>query len=239
MTQEEPVTSAVATPAAPDAQPQRGTSGNAPSQRDTPSDATDDIQNPAAKAAAQEAAAYRKQLRETQAKLAQFEEAQKQAELAKLSEQEKLQKKLAELQRTYDEHQAQTKQQLARAAVRVSAASVGIKPDLAARLIDPAEIEYGADGEPTNVPALLDALLTAYPELAAPATSATTSQATSSARPAGASATNPARSSNSNSGPVQVTADQYTDGKFRRDYKAAHGEDIMVAVSAGRAKIVY
>lgn len=106
-----------------------------------------------------EAAKYRKELREAQRKLEALES-----------------EKLSETERTKQEAE-RAKERAAALEARVKRAEVSkaakakdfANPELAAKLIDPAKVELDEDGEPVNVDQLLDDLLSEFPDLKAPA----------------------------------------------------------------------
>lgn len=98
-------------------------------------------------------------------RLAELEEAQRKADLDKLSETERLRKEFADLQLAQTEAQRKAQERVIRAEVRAHAATAGVPPELAGRLIDYAEIEYDDDGEPSNIAKLLDKLVKQYPQL--------------------------------------------------------------------------
>jgi small-conductance mechanosensitive channel len=116
-----------------------------------------------------------------------------QVDAEKLSAEEKqelarqnLEKQLADLQSQHANATRQSQERIINYEVRLQAAQMGIvDPDAAARLLDWAEIEYDDEsGAPTNVQALLNALISAKPYLkASPARSA----------PSSGGATNPSR----------------------------------------------
>lgn len=78
---------------------------------------------------------------------------------AKLSETEKLQKQLAETQAERDRITQQVQERVVRAEVRSTARELGIKPELALRLIDLAAIAFDDVGDPTNISELLAAAM--------------------------------------------------------------------------------
>lgn len=91
-----------------------------------------------------------------------------QIEAEKLSEKEKLEKKLSELQLQHDTTTRQAQERIINYEVRLQAAQMGIvDPDAAAKLLDWSEIEYEDNGSPTNVQELLNALVKAKPYLKA------------------------------------------------------------------------
>ncbi len=108
-----------------------------------------------------EAAEYRKRLRELEQK------AQEQ-ENAKLSETERLQKRLAELEREQAAYQRERQERTLKYETMLAASRLGIvDPDAAYKLLDLAGIEFDEDGTPRNIEAALKELLKAKPYLAA------------------------------------------------------------------------
>lgn len=146
-------------------------------------------------------------------RLAELEEVQRKAELAKLDDRQRLEKELGDLQAKYADTQRTYQERLIRAEVRAQAASVGIPPELAGRLLDYSEITYSDDGEPENIGKLLSALAKQYPQLATNG-----AQVAAPAKPqptsVGANPANPARGASS-SGALSheyldsLTAQQY------------------------------
>ena len=141
-----------------------------------------------------------------------FEDAQAQAEAAKLTEQERLQKHAADLQSKYDADTAALTERIVRYEVERQASKLNIvDPDAAAKLIDWSSLEYDEDGTPTNAETLLKDLLKARPWLAS----------TQQGKPAASSggATNPSRSAAATTGLswdiiTKMTTEQYN---ARRD----------------------
>lgn len=108
-----------------------------------------------------EAAEYRKRLRE-------LEQTVKQHEEAKLSESERLQKRLAELEREQAAYQRERQERTLKYETMLAASRLGIvDPDAAYKLLDLAGIEFDEDGTPRNIEAALKELLKAKPYLAA------------------------------------------------------------------------
>jgi hypothetical protein len=116
-------------------------------------------------------------------KLKSFEEAQAAAEAAKLSDLEKAQKALADLQTKHAELEKSAKDRSTKAEIRAAAAQHGIKPELATRLIDTGAIEFGDDGEPKNIGKLLEQLVKDYPELKGQTTPGATPKPASTGAP--------------------------------------------------------
>ena len=92
-------------------------------------------------------------------RLAELETWKRQADEASLSETEKLQRRYADDQTTWAEKEAAYQQRLIRADIRSAAKDLGIKSELAYRLIDQSAIEFNEDGDPTNVVELLTAAM--------------------------------------------------------------------------------
>jgi hypothetical protein len=141
-------------------------------------------------------AAARKEAAQHRTKLSAFEKAQADAEAAKLSEQERLTKRVAELEKAKADSERSAQERIVRAEIKAAASTVGIKSELAARLIDYAEIEFTDDGEPKNLAKLLEKLAASYPELVATSNAVATpgAAATRQAAASAGGATNPGRS---------------------------------------------
>lgn len=107
-----------------------------------------------------EAANLRKRLKELEGKVRAEEE-------AKMTEQEKLQKRLAELERQSTEYQQTMQARTLEYEVKLHAARLGVvDPEAAYRLLDIREMEFGEDGKPANIEKALRALIAAKPYLA-------------------------------------------------------------------------
>jgi hypothetical protein len=105
-------------------------------------------------------------------KLKAFEDEEAKRQQATLSEQQKLEKKLADLQSQHDNALRASQERLIQYEVRLQAASLGIvDPDAATKLVDWAAIDYDDAGNPTNLDKLLKDLLKAKPYLAGRAAS--------------------------------------------------------------------
>jgi len=116
-----------------------------------------------------------------------LEDLKARSEAEKLSEKERLEKQLADLQSQHANATRQSQERIINYEVRLQAAQMGIvDPDAAAKLLDWSEIEYDDEsGAPTNVQDLLNALTKSKPYLLKTPTS----------RPAtSGGATNPSRS---------------------------------------------
>lgn len=193
----------------PENDPTTTSSAGAPPESSTPStpapgaDVTGtDIANPVAKKYADEAAAERKARRELEAKLAQYEAAQQQAELAKLGDLERLQKQHTTLQEQHAALQAELQStRLLREINRHGPSLNLIDPDAAQLMLERGgEIEYDSDGKPTNVAKLLEKLVAEKPYLIAAAQPGGASLASRPA-PSSGGATNPSRAAGAASAP--------------------------------------
>lgn len=117
-----------------------------------------------------------------------------QVEAEKLSEKEKLEKKLADVQKAHDDAVRQAQEYKINSEVRIQAAQLGFAdPNDAIRLLDLSQIDYDESGTPTNVHALLKDLLKTKAYLAGKAGAA---QQTSGG------ATNPSRSQTQSVGEI-------------------------------------
>lgn len=155
-----------------------------------------------------EAAEYRKRLRELESKVKADEE-------AKLTEQERLQKRLAELERKEIEYQSLIQARTLEYEVKLHAAQLGIvDTDAAYRLLDLKQIEFDEDGKPVNIEKALKDLITKKPWLIGSG--------------GAISATNPAQGRVS--GQQVFTRSQLRDPKFF----AANRDAIMQAMREGR-----
>jgi len=153
-----------------------------------------------------EAASYRTKLKELEAKLQEHE-------MAKLSETEKLQKKLAELERQQAHYERERQERTLKYETMLTASKLGIVDTEAAyKLLDLAAIEFDEDGTPKNIEKALRDLIAKRPYLASAAAG---------------SPTNPARGQTA---PATFTRSQLRDPVFFR----AHRDAIMQAMREGR-----
>ncbi len=171
---------------------------------------------------AEEAAERRAKQAEAQLKeaLAQL----KQHEDAKLSEQERTQRRLAEAEAERDRLREEAQRARIEAAVAAKAHVLGIvDPDAAIHLMDWASLEYDDAGRPTNTDAVLATMLEQRPYLRA--------QAAAPQQPAAPSTlpTNPATRT-VQSGVARYRQSQLADRTF---YKT-HEKDILAAIREGR-----
>ena len=250
------------TPAASDAAGQRPTDGTSTANDTTNQQPTTDnaasgqqpndgqqpeIQNPAAKAAADEAARYRTQLRDAQKLIADFQAKEKAAADAQLSEVERAQKQAAEWQQKHADTTRAMQERIIGLTIQLQASKLNIiDPDAAVKLMDWSQLEFDDDGTPTNADKVLADLVKTRPYLIAPAGTAnqqagqplgsaqTDANAANAALAAQLGATNPTRQN----GPVTVTANQYLDKAFQADFKLRYGMDLQTAVLRGKATII-
>lgn len=128
-------------------------------------------------------AELRKENASHRTKLKKFEDDESQRAQAQLSEQEKLQQKLAKLQADHDNALRTSQERIINYEVRLQAAQAGIiDPDAASKLLDWSAIEYDDNGQPKNVKELLANLLKAKPYLAGKAAPPTSGGATNPSR---------------------------------------------------------
>lgn len=136
-------------------------------------------------------------------------------ETEKLSEKERLEKKIADLQKASDEAARTAQEYRVSAEVRMQALQLGFAdPADATRFLEYAELEYGDDGAPTNVGDLLKGVLKNKPYLAAPKANPPTHTS--------GGATNPSRSQSST--PPALSWE--TISKFTPEQYAARGQEI-------------
>jgi hypothetical protein len=155
-------------PAAPASQPQAGIP---PTQETPPTEAPQAGEQPSAdeRISLEEAKKLRQEAHSLRQRLAAAEKKVTEHEDAKLSEQDRLQKRATELEAAVQQAQAAERTLRTRLAVERQARAMRlVDEDAAYRLLEQAAITYGDDGEPTNVPDLLKALVKARPYLAQP-----------------------------------------------------------------------
>lgn len=156
-----------------------------------------------------EAAENRKRLRELEAKV-------KADEDAKLTEQERLQKRIAELEKKDSEYQQTLQERTVRYEVMLTANKLGIvDPDAAFRLLDVSSLEFDEDGKPNNIEKVLKKLVSDKPYLIGSGGGS-------------ASPTNPAQGRIG--GQQQFTRSQLRDHKFYQ----ANRDAILKAAAEGR-----
>ena len=116
-----------------------------------------------------EARKLRREAQTLRKRLADYEGREQQAQAAALTEAEKLQKRVAELETTQAAALREHQEKIVRYEVMLKAASLGvIDPDAAVKLLDWATLEFDEDGTPTNLEKALRDLLKAKPYLLKP-----------------------------------------------------------------------
>lgn len=114
-----------------------------------------------------------------------YEDAEQAARDAQLSEVERSQKQLADLQAKYDAYSKTTQERIVRYEVERAAAKLNIiDPEAAATLLNRAELEFDDDGTPTNATKLLERLIKNKPYLAPPAQAPAPASPAQTAEPA-------------------------------------------------------
>jgi hypothetical protein len=165
----ETTTSASGAQAAPGSQPQVGASqAQAADAQSSQADGADNASG------TEDVAALRRELEEARRLAARdrterrkLEEAIKATEDAKLPEQERLQRRLADLERQASSHEQERRDWQVREAVTRSASKLGYAdPVDAFALLDRSALEFADDGTPKNTDRLLADLLRAKPYLA-------------------------------------------------------------------------
>lgn len=142
----------------------------------------------ALKTANKEAAKHRKDAGELRAY-------KSETEAAKLSEQERREQALADVQAKLAAAETDRQQERISSAIAIQAAQMGINPSLASRLVDATTLEFDDNGKPINVKEVLTAAVKEFG--IQPSVNGTTRAATSGG------ATNPPRSATS--GPQTIT----------------------------------
>jgi len=118
-----------------------------------------------------EAASYRTKLKELEQKVQEHE-------TAKLSEAEKLQKRLAELEREQATYQRERQERTLKYETMLTASKLGIvDPEAAYKPLDLASIEFEEDGTPKNIERALRDLIAKRPYLASAAAGSPTNPA--------------------------------------------------------------
>lgn len=129
----------------------------------------------------EEARKLRREAANLRKRLQAYEEAEKQAQEAKLSEIEKLQKQHADMQARHETQSRAAQERIIRYEIKLAAHSAHvIDPDAVVKLLDWSELEFDDDGLPTNVDKLVARLLESKPYLVG---NSQNSQAASTAAP--------------------------------------------------------
>lgn len=113
-------------------------------------------------------AAYQRLLKDKQdanAEAAETKRRLKALEDATKTEEQKRAERLQELEGKSTTFETQQQEWRVERAILLHAPEVGLKPALALKLVDLAELKTDKNGEPTNIPELLAKILTDYPEL--------------------------------------------------------------------------
>ena len=159
-----------------------------------------------------EAAKYRTQVRDMEARLKEYETAQ-------LTEQERIAAERDDLRARLDEATARSRRLALESAVITAATRAGvIDPDVAVALVA-GQVSYDDDGAPVGVEEAITELVKARPYLAGGTKTVP-----------GAPAANPAKDRTTESGKRVYRMSELNDRKFYE----AHRDDIMAAVAEGR-----
>jgi hypothetical protein len=203
-------TGATGTQADPGTQPPAGTS---PTQAD--GEHGEQVTQPES-ISLEEAKKLRSEANSLRRRLKDFEDKAKADEDAKLSEQERSSKRIADLEGLLARRDSDLKERTIRSATVVEAARLGFAdPDDALRLLDPTALEFDDDGNPKNVASELAALAKSKPYLL-------------TTRPAGSFDTG--LGGGRSAGPATYTREQLKDPTFY----AQHRDDIVKAHAEGR-----
>lgn len=169
--------------------PQAGDAGNderpgADGERRTPSDEqSQETQGKHLDMSREEALAAlnaaRKEAAENRRKAKELDDLKRELENAKLSETERLQRERDEAKAEIATITLHAQERVVRSEVKAVARDLGLKPELALRLIDQSAISFDDDGDPTNIAELLTQAIADY----GLATSAPASSAASAAQP--------------------------------------------------------
>jgi hypothetical protein len=117
-----------------------------------------------------EARKLRREAQTLRKRLTDFEDRDKAAQAAALTDAEKLQKRLAELELAHATAQKTHLERVVRYEVMLKASALGVvDPDAAVKLLDWPALEFDDEGQPKNTEAVLKALLKAKPYLLKPA----------------------------------------------------------------------
>jgi hypothetical protein len=163
-----------------------------------------------------------KQAARERKELEQLRAARKADEEAKLSEQERLSKRVAELEAERAKEREQMRDRTTRYEVRIAAQALNIvDPDAAVKLLNWDAIEYGDDGRPIDIEGALKALTEDKPYLVR--------QEPAQGQRSAGNPTNPT-TRNAPTGTRRYTASQLND----RAFWTANKDDIMRAVREGR-----
>ncbi len=169
-------------------QPQAGTSPEQAEQQAPPQAGTEGAES----ISLDEAKKLRQEAHSLRQRLAASEKKNQEHDDARLSEQERLQKRTTELEAAVQQAQAAERTLRTRLAVERQARAMRlVDEDAAYRLLDHDAITYGDDGEPANVDTLLKALVKAKPYLVQPEQAEATTNGTAEYRAPAAIAATP------------------------------------------------
>ncbi len=161
-------------------------------------------------------------------RLAQLEAAAKRDADAKLSEQERLAARVAELETDRQARERQTQERILAYEIKLQAAALSlVDPDAAVKLLDWSQVEYDASGAPTNLDKALRDLVKDKPYLVSPAAGP---QGASGPPATPASPTNPATRSTSAGATRRYSQADLAD----RDTYVKNRDDIVRAYREGR-----
>ncbi len=146
-------------------------------------------------------AELRKENASARVKAKELDDLRKQIEEEKLSEKERLERRLAEAQKEREQALVRAQEGIVNAEIKAELAAQGLRNPKLARLIDRERIEFDDNGNPTNIADLIADVLKEMPELKG--------QSQQSRPASSGGATNPARSQTS--APQEITRD-YVNG---------------------------
>lgn len=121
-----------------------------------------------------EARKLRREAQQLRKRLTDFEDREKVAQAAALTDAEKLQQRLAELETAHATAQKTHLERVVRYEVMLKANKLGVvDPEAAVKLLDWPALEFDEEGQPTNTEKVLKDLLKTYPFMLKPAPGAT------------------------------------------------------------------
>lgn len=169
------------------------------------------------------------ELAEARREAATYRKAKEEADTAKLTEEQKREKRLADLERAHADLQRTHQDRVLQYEVRLSAAAANFRdPADALSLIDLAAVKFDDEGRPENIGALIEAVAKAKPYLLRDAAGAGAPSGGSQApNPTAGGATNPSRSS-TNGGAKPALSYEFIDQLIATNPQeyVARGEEI-------------
>jgi len=133
----------------------------------------------------------RREAAENRTKLRALEAAEKKRQEAEMTESQKLQARVTELEANLTAREAQLRETTLRTAVTAAAIEAGASnPSVLVRLIDPSAVEYAEDGSPKNLKKLVEGLKAQVPALFKPTTPGGSADAGASGKAGGAPSMN-------------------------------------------------